>query len=167
MRGLKKLNKAMATAFEQFGIDKFVMNGDWAYYPDNNKITYSLVENKIEDIWFNEFVKKRFGYKVKNTFIITVLHEIGHKMTLEEIYESDVVYEFCMREKKRIDDEMENVKNMKQAKKLEFDYFSLPDEIIATEWAVNYAKEHEEELAETWEVVKEALFDFYAKNITE
>ena len=167
MKGLKKLNKAMKTAFEQFGIDRFVMNGDWAYYPENNKITYSLVENKVEDIWFNEFVKKRFGYKVKNTFIITVLHEIGHKMTLEEIYESDVVYEFCMREKQRIDNEMENVKNMKQAKKLEFDYFSLPDEIIATEWAVNYAKEHEEELAETWKAVKEALFDFYAKNITE
>ena len=167
MKGRTKLNKAMKTAFEQFGIDRFVMNGDWAYYPENNKITYSLVENKVEDIWFNEFVKKRFGYKVKNTFIITVLHEIGHKMTLEEIYESDVVYEFCMREKQRIDNEMENVKNMKQAKKLEFDYFSLPDEIIATEWAVNYAKEHEEELAETWKAVKEALFDFYAKNITE
>ena len=136
LKGIKKLNKAMITAFGQFGIDKFNMNGDWAFYPNENKITYSLVENKSEDIWFNEFVKKRFGYKVENTFIITVLHEIGHKMTLDDIYESEVAYDFCMREKKRIETEMEKAKSEKEAKKLEFEYFSLPDEIIATEWAI-------------------------------
>ena len=99
LKGIRKLNKALATAFGDFGIDKFAMNGDWAFYPNENKITYSLIENKLEDVWFNEFVKKRFGYKVKNTFMITVLHEIGHKMTLDDIYESDAVYDFCINEK--------------------------------------------------------------------
>lgn len=165
VKGLKKLNNAIKVALADFGINKFKMNGDWAYYPEENIITYSLLENKLEDIWFNEFVKKRFGYKVKNSFMITVLHEVGHKETLEDIYESDTVYEFCMREKKRIEKAMENAKDKKECKKLEFEYFSLPDEIIATEWAVNYAKEHEAELMTAWIAIKKALTEFYAKNI--
>lgn len=165
VKGITKLNKALAVAFGEFGIDKFVMNGDWAYYPEDNKITYSLIDNKIEDIWFNEFVKKRFGYKVKNTFMITVLHEIGHKMTLDDIYESDAVYKFCEAEKERISKDMENAKSEKESKKLEFQYFALPDEIIATKWAVDYIKEHEEELEEIWQNIQNALVEFYAKNI--
>ena len=165
LKGLTKLNKALKNAFSEFEIEKFTMNGDWAYYPDTNKITYSLVENNIEDIWFNEFVKKRFGYKVKNTFMITILHEIGHKMTLDDIYESDAVYEFCEAEKERIDKDMKNAKSEKECKKLEFQYFALPDEIIATKWAVDYMRENEEKLAEIWEKLKAAFVEFYSKNI--
>lgn len=165
LKGIRKLNKALATAFGSFGIDKFTMNGDWAFYPDENKITYSLIENKLEDVWFNEFVKKRFGYKVKNTFMITVLHEIGHKMTLDDIYESDAVYEFCINEKERIEESMEAAKSEKECKKLEFQYFSLPDEIIATKWAVDYMREHEEEVNMIWTELKKAFTEFYAKNI--
>ena len=166
VKGIRKLNKALKTVFADFGIENFSLTNDWAYYPDENKITYSILENNIEDVWFNEFVKKRFGYKVKNTFMITVLHEVGHHFTLDDIYDSDAVYEFCTREKERIEKAMETA-SAKKSKKLEFEYFSLPDEIIATEWAVRYATEHEKELDEKWKEIEKAFVEFYTKNITE
>lgn len=165
VKGMKKLNKVMKEVLAPFGIEKAVLNGDWAYYGDENKLTYSIVEGTLEDIWFNEFVKERFGYKVKNTFMITVLHELGHHFTLENVYENDCVYDFCMREKERIEKEMKKAKTKKEAKKIEFQYFNLPDEIMATEWAVNYARENKKELEEMWEKIKRALVEFYTKNI--
>ena len=71
-----------------------------------------------------------------------------------------------MNEKERIEAEMQTAGD-KKSKKLEWQYFNLPDEIVATEWAVNYARTHRTELRELWEKVTDALAEFYAKNITE
>lgn len=167
LKGVKKLNKAIALAFDGFGIAGFQLGKEYGFYLIDNTIDYCLVEGKIEDKLFNQFIKERFGYEVTNTFIISILHEIGHYMTLEDIYNNDFVYEFCHAEKERIDKEMEKATKKKEVKRLEYQYFSLPDELAATAWAVDYAKNNAETLNLIWEQVQTALTQFYLKNITE
>ena len=166
LKGVRKLNNAITKIFEGFETGRFKLTDTYQYSMYDYSIRYRITEGHIEDIWFNEFVKERFGYTVKNTFIFSILHEIGHHKTIEDVYESDIIYNYCMNEKNRIDAEMQTA-GSKKSKKLEWEYFNLPDEIVATEWAVTYARTHQSELRIIWEKVTEALAEFYEKNNVE
>lgn len=164
MKGMKKLNKAIKAEVAKFGIEKISM-GDWEWRMDNHSIEYTLLENRMEDIFFLKFVKERFGYKPLNSFMLSLFHEIGHNMTYEDLMESDVIYDFCQAEKDRIEEEMQTATSNRKIKKLEYEYFNLPDEIVATAWAVEYMREHEEEIKIMWGHILKAIHKFYEKNL--
>lgn len=164
VKGIKKLNKAITKQFKQFDIDKVVYTGEYSYVYEDNKITYKITENCIEDKWFAEFIKERFNYNVKYPFIISLLHEVGHSKANEEI-EGDI-YDFCIAEKERINEEMLTA-DADYSKVLEWQYFNLPDEIMATAWAVKWAKENKKAVKKMNAKCIEALCEFYSKNITE
>lgn len=166
IKGQRKLNKAVAAVFADFGITGMRLTNDYGYYMTDGTIDYRITEGHVEDEWFNEYVKERFGYTVKNTFMFSILHEIGHHFTLENVYESEVLYNFCISEKERITAKMQTA-GKKKSKKLEWEYFNLPDEIAATAWAVDYARHHKKKLETMWNNVQAALTEFYMKNITE
>lgn len=164
VKGIKKLNKTVSAQLSSFGISKAILSDTYAYHFDTEKITYKITKD-IEDEWFVEFVKERFDYEIKNSFIFSLLHEIGHHKANDDI--DGAVYDFCICEKERISNEMLTANNEK-SKKLEWQYFNLPDEIMATQWAVNYAKKHPKKIEKMWEKMQFALIDFYGKNdITE
>jgi hypothetical protein len=161
IKGIKKLNKTISIQLHPFGIDRAECTDEYSYQYDNNVVTFKLTENTIEDIWFNEFIKERFGYDVRYPFVMSILHEIGHSKYNEEI--EGVLYKFCLDEKERIEDEMQTA-DAETAKKLSWEYFNLPDEIMATYWAVEYAKAHPIKCKKMWKKMREALFEFYEKN---
>lgn len=163
--GIKVLDKAITEAFNIITDVQFKWTEDWGFWYDKEVVGYALREGTIEDIWFNEFVEERFGYKVENIFMITVLHELGHYMTGDDI--DGFVEDFCITEKEKIAEAMEEAETFEDAKALEWRYFNLPDEICATAWAVNFAKDNEELLDTIWAKVEKALHVFYAKNITK
>jgi hypothetical protein len=164
MRGIKALNKAIQTEVKMFGIEDIRM-ADWGYYSDDYSIEYTLFENRIEDELFLDFVKERFNYKPLNNFMLSLFHEIGHHYTYDEATESDIIYDFCQAEKERIEEEMQTATSNRKIKKLEYEYFNLPDEIVATAWAVEYMREHEEEIKIMWEHILKAIHKFYEKNL--
>ena len=166
MKGLKKLNKAIKTEVEKFGIEKVSMS-NWEYNLTEQSVSYTLLENRLEDKLFIKFVKERFGFKPLNNFILSLFHELGHKATYEEILENDVVCDFCANEKDRIEREMALAETKKQIKKLEYQYFNLPDEIIATKWAVDYMTENKDEIKEMWKRIEKEILKFYEKNLDE
>jgi hypothetical protein len=57
--------------------------------------------------------------------------------------------------------------NAARTRVLEYQYFNLPDEIMATQWAVNYAKKYPTRVQRMWEDIQDALTEFYKANITE
>ena len=67
------------------------------------------------------------------------------------------------RRRARIQEEMLTATGA-ESKALEWQYFNLPDEIMATQWAVNYAKEHPKKIKKMWKKAQSALLDFYKKN---
>lgn len=164
MRGIKALNKAIQTEVEMFGIEKIRM-ADWAYYSTDYSIEYTLIEERVEDLLFLDFVKERFNYIPINSFMLSLFHEIGHHYTYDEATESDIIYDFCQNEKDRIEQEMQTATTKRKMKKLEFEYFNLPDEIVATAWAVDYMRNHEAEVEEMWENILKAIHKFYEKNL--
>lgn len=165
IKGLKKLNKAITAQLAPFGIKKAKFANDYAFYWAKSLITYKITENETEDIWFKEFVEERFNYEIPDAFLFSLLHEVGHYNTIEEV--SDCIQDFCFSEKDRISDEMQKIETTEQAKILEWQYFNLPDEIIATAWAVDYAKNHPKKVKKIIRELHKAFCDFYAKNEIE
>lgn len=161
LTGIKKLNRVVKKALEPFGIDNTYLWEDFEYRFENNAVGFSLATVSTDE-WFNEFVEKTFNYTVTNTFIISVLHEIGHAET--ENFITDEIYNKCIIEKIKINKALETENNLKKIKALEFKYFDLPDEYEATAWAVEYAREHEQELAEMWQEICKGLQEFYTEN---
>ena len=91
------------------------------------------------------------------------MHEIGHAKANWEI--EGALQDFCLAEKERISEGMyDNADNLEVQKILEWQYFNLPDEIMATAWAVNYAKKHPKRVKKMWKQFEKAFHDFYEKN---
>ena len=163
IRGLKKLNSVITKQLTPFGIYKALCSDDFSYWYTKEEIHYRL-EQTIEDEWFMDFITETFGYKPTYPFLMSILHEVGHHYTIDDI-DTDIEL-YCEDEKERIENEMQTA-DAERTKALEWEYFNLPDEIVATEWAVAYAAEHTAELAEMWAEILEALQEFYKKNKIE
>ena len=163
LKGVRKLNKSIGMAFRGFGIDKMFLDTEYAYYFEGEKIAFKLTEGTPEDELFKEFVFERFGYEIKLPWLFSILHEIGHHKANDEI--EGAIYDFCMSEKERIQEEMETAFSIEDAKILEWQYFNLPDEIMATQWAVNYARKHPRKIKKIWAECETAIHEFYKKNL--
>lgn len=162
--GKRKLNNAVTRALCGFGISKARLSDKYSYIFEDESITYKITENDVEDKMFIDFIRERFDFEVTNPFMMSVLHEVGHHKANEEIY--DAIYDFCISEKERISREMQSA-NAVRTRELEYQYFNLPDEIMATQWAVNYAKKYPTRVQRMWEDIQNALTEFYKANITE
>lgn len=164
LNGLAKLNREFSKVVRPFGIEGVVNGEDFAWYREKNIITYTLVTGTFHDEWFVEFVKERFDYDVENVFIMTLLHEIGHYKTDDEI--GSALGTWCDNDKERISDAILNDPFIteEEEKALNWQYFYLPDEFSATAWAVKFAKENPEYIEEMWEKMEKALHNFYEKN---
>ena len=164
IRGRKKLNKAILAEVAPFGIQSAKLSNEYAYYYEDESISYKLDCGAIEDEWFNEFLIERFGYRCKGnaeSFVLSILHEVGHHKANDEI--EGAILDFCNTEKERIDREMQDA-DSEQSKVLEWQYFNLPDEIMATQWAVNYAKSHPRKVKKMIERLRASLMEFYMVN---
>lgn len=166
IRGSKILNKAISAELAPFGIRRCVLGTEYSYSFELNDIIFKL-DLTYEDELFSNFIKERFDYDDTGIeFLISLLHEVGHSKANEEI--DGAIYEFCESEKYRISEAMNKATTKEEVKKLEFEYFNLPDEIMATAWAVNYAKQHPLEIQIMWAVMREAILNFYKANgVTE
>lgn len=162
IKKMKMLNKAVSAELKPFGISKAVCTDTYAYFADEGSVCFKLTEGTTEDKWFCEFIEERFDYTIENAFILSLLHEVGHHLANDEI--DGAIYEFCTAEKDRISAEMATAKTADEQKILEWQYFNLPDEIMATQWAVNYAKANPKAIKKMWKRIKKALFKFYDAN---
>ena len=161
IKGIKVLNKVVTKELSAFGIKKAVCCDEYAYSYDEQAVSYKITEGQTEDILFSEFLKDRFGYVDKYPFIMSLLHEVGHHKANDDIVGE--VYEFCLAEKERIQEELTTAVG-DEIKKLEYQYFNLPDEIMATKWAIDFANSHPKKIKKMWKKMRKAFFDFYEKN---
>ena len=129
LKARKKLNKAVSVQLAPFGISKAKYTGEYSYSFEKNRVDFKVDNSAIEDKWYNEFLLERFRYTPTNDFIMSLLHEIGHAKANENIV--DDIYEFCINEKARIGIEMMVAEDEETGRALSFQYFQLPDEIMA------------------------------------
>ena len=113
------------------------------------KIFITLNKHKEEDEMVQKFLEKEYG-KRYNSFIIGLLHEVGHIETFEEDLdeERDFVYSLLKIDFNNGSSDIEKFNNM---------YFRIPAEDNATACAVNYYETH---LQEGQELARKLNIDF-------
>lgn len=136
----KRLNMAVTKEIKKFDIDKARLDNDFAFYYFDNVITFKLDSDDFEDKLFLDFAKERFNFVTDCPFIFFLLHEVGHSMTECDIV--GAVNDFCLNERQRILDAVNDNPTEEEKIKLNFEYFGLPDEIMATSWAIDYMRNH-------------------------
>ena len=114
----------------------------------------------MTDKLFSQFLFDRFDYVDKYPFIMSILHEIGHAKNNDDI-DGDV-YAFCLGEKYKIQIAINNTDFTDDARMLNlyYRYFSLPDEIMATAWAVNYVKKNKKQIKEMNKIITKAVDEY-------
>ena len=71
---------------------------------------------------------------------------------------------FENRKVKKIEKALEKSDSDELDKKLNFEYFDMPMEKVATKWAVNYYKKHRLEINNFWKKFNKELKNFYKVN---
>lgn len=126
------------------------MGLDFSYNFITEEITYSLVEiNQAGDIFLLD-AESRFPQVHAPLFLWSFLHELGHRITEDELEPKEIF-------------ESEMIK-FHEAYDNDLFYFTAPDEYAATDWAGNYMIEHEQEVFELWEKLVPAIRNFYVVN---
>lgn len=157
LRGTTKLKAHMTNFLRPFGL-KAILGKDFAYYPVTEQVQFTLVMEDRADKIFRKFIADTFNYEIKDMFLFSLLHEVGHHFTIDdfEYEELDKEWKHKSRIEWEIDEDNYNEKSI--------EYFSLPSEYAATAWAVSYMRDHEEELFSRWRIMLEHFRHFYKIN---
>ena len=96
-------------------------------------INLTFVPNEYDSI-YDAFVRDRFGVSI-NSFLIGLLHEVGHIMTFDETLdrERSIIYYLL-----DMDFDYERFRDFTNM------YFAIPSEFEATKWGVEYYLSHKE-----------------------
>ena len=120
LKGIKKLNKAIATELSTFKVQA-VLEEEFGMYIDERTVAYALTHSVVDE-WFDEFVLKTFGFNVgENDFAMSLLHEIGHLKTMKNI--DDDTIEQCHKKIEKITKKLDKVDSDRKEKNLHFKYF--------------------------------------------
>jgi len=141
---LDELKKVVADFVEQFGC-KSEMNTDFAYYPNEQIITWSIFMTEKSDRYFQKYVNKAFPDIEADSFLWSLLHEIGHHMTYNEWTEEKL----DLLKATKADAELK-AKKPETEKLGYYLYFTAEDEWHATTWAAEYMRENSEEVKNFW-----------------
>lgn len=170
MKGYKKLNQQVTYIFQDLtGFDDFKckLGSEWAYYNHKNKVEFSLIDypdGTVRD-WF-KWIFNRYDFIPENHIIFSMLHEIGHHVTLDKfIVNNPDLWAWEEKEDADITEAMNNVDLPEYFKtNLRWQYHSLPAEILATEWAIDFCKTHKETVMLAYQDFCKACIEFYNAN---
>jgi hypothetical protein len=150
--GKKELEKCITDFVAPFGLTA-VLDTDFAYYYANDTVTFSIFYfGAYEDFLLD--AESRFPQvNGVSPFIWSLLHEIGHHETWDELTEEEIDESMQIKESIDVDDHASRMT-----------YYTCPDEYAATDWAGHYIETHREKVEEFWYKVLLALKKFYASN---
>lgn len=142
---VKELTSVITNFTEQFGITA-ELGADFMWIPDK-EIRFAVVEAESNNEVFEQFFKDNTDTVIP-VFLWSLLHELGHQMTYDDLLEGEVKYSRQM--KKLIENlsEDESDETLNGARKI---YCYLPDELAASKWAIQFAEENFDYLKEWWE----------------
>ena len=148
LKGIDKINKYIEGYINKWDLYAHI-DTDFMYDPTEDTVYWTLVVSEKHDRAFQEFFES-LGCDIKtDVFVYSIFHEIGHSQTLEKISDEDYNYSHDRKADPNITDE---------------EYFRLPDEIIASKWAVDYINNNIDEVRDFWNGLKPLIMKFYQRN---
>lgn len=168
LNGEKELNKKVTKIMREcVGFDDFKckLGGNWVYYNHKNKVEFTLLENEEQNETWLEWINNRYNFEYDNIIMLSMLHEIGHHVTLNDfILEHKDLWEQELNDEDTITMGLCDAMFEEQKKRLHFAYHSLPAEILATEWAINFWQTYPEKVEKAFKEFCSAAIEFYAAN---
>ena len=92
LKGLDKLNDCVENFIFQLGYDEITcfLYTDFGYYDDSKEIAYSIFEAEDSSEGFVKFIQDNYYRLPKcSLFTMSLLHELGHYLTLEKFSEKE------------------------------------------------------------------------------
>ena len=153
----KEVNRIFAEYFDFDDVD-FIFDTTWYRYGD--EVHFCPFLDEPNDMKYKRFLFEEFQMKVENMFFFSFMHELGHIVTLDDFREDEPkAYKKSRKGEKKI------IKKLNKGEPVgEYDYFRLPHEYIATEWAVNTIKDNPEKVVKACTELNNALVTFLQKN---
>lgn len=110
---------------------------EFQYDIDDDEIIWGLFSNERQDKTFTEFFENVLGCRHIYSFIYSIFHEYGHKMTLSTFTEDDMsLYNLSC----------EGISMLNDPDERDSVYYRLGVEMEASKWAANYINEHYDEI---------------------
>lgn len=124
------LEKNISKFARKFGVKRAYCTNEFAYYDEAHIITFTFLRYD-DDIDFINHIEKTYEVEDLESwyFIYSILHEIGHHMTLNQLTAEEYKEENIFRQ----------IITENEA------YFNLKAERLANDWAINYLSEHFED----------------------
>ena len=158
---LKQIKKEVNKFVAPFGV-KAKLGTDFCYVSDKSTVYYSFaVPDRNRETWARWCASISPEVKV-DIFLSSLMHEVGHHMTMESI--DPAVQRYCDDMKVKIDGWAEDEDNTISGEELDFMYYGLPDEIAATEWGLNYISCAHKVCKKFWNKIQPLIVEFYSVN---
>ena len=124
------LEKKITKFVRKFGIKRAYCKGDFMYF-ENGTVFFSITRIPRHHPDYVEFINNKYEINIVPWFFIfSLLHEVGHHMTIPQLTEEQKMYEYTMRMMKDLDQKT---------------YLNLPAEDLANKWAIDYITNHQQE----------------------
>lgn len=124
------------------------LGSDFCYWQSSNLIWYTPAIIDKDAKYFMEYWHSLAPEITINPFLASLLHEVGHNETLHWLTEEEVHY--CEDEKVEISWRLDVCTSTEEQKNYYFQYFTLPDEKEATDWAIDYVRNHTQQIGAFW-----------------
>lgn len=155
MKGKMVLENKIEKILKPFGVkvamyEKFFYGDGWVFF--------TPFEDPSIEKHHSRWIAKNYNVEMNtNTyFLFSLLHEVGHHMTIKDITEEDLNYEiFCRNVLHCADNSPEEINEA---------YFNLPAEILATEWALEYMLNNPKWCIKASRKIHNAIHHFYNSN---
>ena len=138
-------NKELSLWFNAHGISNldFVEGEEFCYYPDQHIVQWGMFDSPKCDNHFQQFFDE-YGleYKAVSSFFLSVMHEVGHHMTLHYFSADERAADIVKKEITISDGTIDT----------DYWYWELPTEFAANLWAIDYMNAHPEEMYELYEL---------------
>lgn len=166
LTGVEELNDCITDFICKLGYDEVdcFLSTDFEYYDSTKEIGYSLFESASASEGLIEFIRKNYFHLPKcSLFTFSLLHELGHYLTLDSFTqkEKDDYYEEI--EKYTI----EKYDSKEEIKRKQMKYSATAIEKAATDVAIDILRCYYDIITDFEMEVKKKILEFYEKNNVE
>lgn len=143
------------------------MGSDFCYWPSKNLINYSIiVAEKGTDYFMENWHNLTPEMKI-DPFLAALMHEIGHYMSEGELTTEEEFYSIDRRHQIATDLRALSAEDKEKERQYYYEYFALPEEELATNWAITYIRTHQQKINAFWQKLQAAIMEFYKVNNIE
>ena len=141
----KQISALVKKFCQQFGDLRVARDSEFAYFYSEDLISYTtnFTHNADKVEAFKNHIYQTYDIDLdddKAFFIFSLLHEIGHYMTMDTMSQKELIVEVSVR--KLLQERIEMEENI---------YFKLPSEVLANDWASDYYLSHFNEIFDFFE----------------